>query len=310
MRLVSYFGPEGLRPGIQRPDGEVVDTQSLAFSLGLPSEVVVRMDSNRRVLALSQPALAELDRAATDGRQLPARVAILPADVRLGPPVPDPQKIICVGLNYRDHAEEVGAKPPPSPMYFAKFANSLAGPSADLVPPRATSKVDYEAELAVVVGKRGRYIERQDALAHVWGAMALNDVSARDMQLANPLWTSGKAVDTFAPCGPALVSKEELGDLQALPVATRVNGELVQDGTTASMIFGVAELVSFISESMTLEPGDIIATGTPAGVGQSRKPPLFLHEGDVVEVTIGGIGQLRNTVVSADAFTLEGTSVP
>ena len=150
MRLVSYFGPEGLRPGIQRPDGEVVDTQSLAFSLGLPSEVVVRMDSNRRVLALSQPALAELDRAATDGRQLPASVAILPADVRLGPPVPDPQKIICVGLNYRDHAEEVGAKPPPSPMYFAKFANSLAGPSADLVPPRATSKVVYEAELAVI----------------------------------------------------------------------------------------------------------------------------------------------------------------
>jgi 2-keto-4-pentenoate hydratase/2-oxohepta-3-ene-1,7-dioic acid hydratase in catechol pathway len=181
-------------------------------------------------------------------------------------------------------------------MFFAKFPNSLAGPHADIVPPATTEKVDYEAELAVVIGRRGRNIAEAHALAHVAGAMAFNDVSARDLQLANNLWTGGKAVDTFAPCGPALVSLEEIGDLQDLGVRTRVNGEVLQDGSTASMIFGVAATIAFLSQIMTLEPGDIVATGTPAGVGQSRTPPRFLQAEDVVEVEIDGLGTLRNRV--------------
>jgi 2-keto-4-pentenoate hydratase/2-oxohepta-3-ene-1,7-dioic acid hydratase in catechol pathway len=167
------------------------------------------------------------------------------------------------------------------------------------VPPVTTEKVDYEAELAVVIGTRGRDIAEADALAHVVGVMAFNDVSARDLQQANNLWTGGKAIDTFGPCGPALVTLDEVGDVQNLGLRTRINGELVQNGTTASMIFSVAATIAFLSQIMTLEPGDIIATGTPAGVGQSKSPPLFLRAGDVVEVEVDGVGMLRNTVVQA-----------
>jgi 2-keto-4-pentenoate hydratase/2-oxohepta-3-ene-1,7-dioic acid hydratase in catechol pathway len=172
----------------------------------------------------------------------------------------------------------------------------LIGPTAPILPPATTTKVDYEAELAVVIGRRGRDIPRAAAADHVAGAMAFNDVSARDLQMADQLWTRGKAIDTFAPCGPTLVTLDELGDLGALGLRTRVNGVLVQDGNTASMIFGVAETISFLSQIMTLEVGDIIATGTPAGVGASRTPPLFLDLGDVVEVEVDGIGTLRNPV--------------
>src|SRR3954452_8245485 len=194
------------------------------------------------------------------------------SSVRLGPPVPDPPKIICLGLNYRDHAEEAGLTPPVEPMFFAKWANSLVGPTEPIVPPAIADQVDYEAELAVVIGSPGRNIDAAHALEHVAGAMALNDVSARDLQLANQLWTGGKAIDTFGPCGPALVLRDDIGDLQALAVRTRVNGETVQDGNTPSMIFPVAETIAFLSQIRPLEPGDIIATGTPAGVGNSRDP--------------------------------------
>jgi acylpyruvate hydrolase len=210
--------------------------------------------------------------------------------------VPDPPKIVCLGLNYRDHAAETGLQAPAAPTFFAKWANSLIGPTDDIVPPAVSDKIDYEAELAVVIGRRGRNIDAAQALDHVAGAMAFNDVSARDLQMANPLWTGGKAIDTFGPCGPALVLLDEIDDLQALAVRCRVNGETVQDGTTADMIFGVAEKIAFLSRIMTLEPGDIIATGTPAGVGNSRQPQLFLHPGDVVEIEIEGIGTLRNRV--------------
>lgn len=184
-------------------------------------------------------------------------------------------------------------------MFFAKFANSLAGPYDEIVPPRTTRRVDYEAEMAVVIGRRARWVHESDALVHVAGAMTLNDVSARDLQLANNLWTGGKAIDTFAPCGPSLVLLDEIADLQCLPVRTRVNGELVQDGNTASMIFDVAQTIAFLSEIMTLEPGDVIATGTPAGVGQSRNPPLFLQAGDIVETEVEGLGMLRNPIAAS-----------
>jgi 2-keto-4-pentenoate hydratase/2-oxohepta-3-ene-1,7-dioic acid hydratase in catechol pathway len=217
------------------------------------------------------------------------------SEAELCPPVTDPRKIVCLGLNYRDHAEETKQEIPTAPMWFAKFANSLVGSGADIVLPAANPDfVDYEAELALVIGRAARNVAEKDALSHVAGAMAFNDVSARDLQFQNPLWTSGKAIDTFAPCGPALVTLDEIGDLQGLRLRTRVNGEVLQEGTTANLIFGPAEVVAWLSRTMTLLPGDIIATGTPAGVGAARG--RFLHDGDRVEVEIDGLGTLVNPV--------------
>lgn len=240
--------------------------------------------------ALDADGLRELARRA---EQASERIAL--ADVTLHAPVTDSQKIICLGLNYRDHAEETGQEIPGAPMWFAKFANSLTGSGQDIVLPAAHAEyVDYEAELALVIGRRARNLSAEDALAHIAGAMAFNDVSARDLQMQNPLWTSGKAIDTFAPCGPALTTLEEIDDLGALGLRTRVNGEQVQQGTTANLIFGPAEVLAWLSRTMTLLPGDIIATGTPAGVGVAQG--RFLHDGDTVEVEIDGLGTLVNRV--------------
>jgi acylpyruvate hydrolase len=217
------------------------------------------------------------------------------AGCSLAAPVPDAEKIICIGLNYRDHAEETGQEIPQAPMWFAKFQNSLCGSGAEIVLPRAHAEyVDYEAELALVIGRTARNVTAQDALAHIAGVMPFNDVSARDLQLQNPLWTSGKAIDTFAPCGPALVTLDEIDDLAALSLRTRIDGETVQEGTTANLIFGPAELVAWLSRTITLVPGDIIATGTPAGVGAPQGK--FLRGGSVVEVEIDGVGTLINPV--------------
>jgi acylpyruvate hydrolase len=221
------------------------------------------------------------------------RIAL--ADVTLRAPVIDPQKIICIGLNYRDHAEETGQEIPAAPMWFAKFANSLIGSGAPIVLPAAhPDLVDYEAELALVIGRPARNVSEQDALSFIAGAMPFNDVSARDLQFQNPLWTSGKALDTFAPCGPALVTLDEIDDLGALRLQTRINGEVLQQGTTANLIFGPAALVAWLSRTITLLPGDIIATGTPAGIGAAQG--RFLRDGDTVEVEIDGLGTLRNPV--------------
>lgn len=217
------------------------------------------------------------------------------SSVRLCAPVADPQKIICLGLNYRDHAAETGQELPKAPMWFGKFANSLAGAGDDIVLPAvAPRRVDYEAELAVVIGRCAYRIDADAALDAVAGAMAFNDVSARDLQMENPLWTRGKAIDGFAPCGPALVTMDEIADIQALTLRTRIDGEVVQEGSTSDQIFTVAQAVSFLSQTMTLLPGDIIATGTPAGVGASRR--RYLQPGELVEVEVEGLGTLANRV--------------
>jgi len=217
------------------------------------------------------------------------------ASVDLLAPVPDPEKIICLGLNYRDHAEEAGLEVPENPRWFGKFANSLCGEGADIILPAAHPDfVDYEAELAVVIGSMAFAVSEAEALDYVAGAMNLNDVSARDLQLQNPLWMSGKAIDGFAPCGPALVTIDEVGDLGNLAVRAWVNGELVQDGTTADLIFSISETIAWLSRTMTLRPGDIISTGTPAGVGGFRDQ--FLRDGDTVEIGIEGLGTLTNRI--------------
>ena len=247
--------------------------------------------SRRRRLAARAARLAGAEIAANgDARRR--------GHVRLLPPVPDPQKIICMGLNYRDHAEEAHQEIPANPLWFAKFANSLVGDGAPVVLPAAHAElVDYEAELAVVIGREARGIAEADALDHVAGVMPFNDVSARDLQLQNPLWTSGKAIDTFAPCGPALVTLDEIDDVQDLTLRTRINGAVVQEGTTANMIFGVAETIAWLSRTMTLLPGDIVATGTPAGVGAFQG--IFLRDGNTVEVEVEGVGTVSNPVQAA-----------
>jgi 2-keto-4-pentenoate hydratase/2-oxohepta-3-ene-1,7-dioic acid hydratase in catechol pathway len=290
MRLVSYEQDGGWRAGILL-DGVVIDAEAAAAQARL-RDGAGQWRSNRGVIQATAEERAAMAEAAAE-----LSASGMPVDdVHLGPPIPDPDKILCMGLNYRDHAEESGLDLPKTPMFFTKFRNSLIGPTDEIRLPGVSEMIDYEAELAVVIGRRARNVSSAEALGYVAGAMALNDVSARDLQVQVSQWTLGKAIDTFAPCGPALVLSDEISDLQALGIRTRVNGETLQDANTSLMVFGVAEAIAFLTRVMTLEPGDIIATGTPAGVGQSRDPQVWLHDGDVVEIEIDGIGTLRNPV--------------
>ncbi len=213
-----------------------------------------------------------------------------------------PGKIVAIGLNYRQHATESGVPAPEAPLIFAKFPSSVVGPSAEIVVDRAlTQSVDWEAELGVVVGARMRNVSRERALEHVFGYTVVNDVSARDAQSGDGQWVRAKSMDSFCPLGPVVVCADEIGDPQALRLWTAVNGEIMQDASTADMIFGVAELLAYCSSNFTLEPGDLLITGTPWGVGIVREPPVTLQPGDVVETGVDGIGTLRNRVVDAPA---------
>jgi 2-keto-4-pentenoate hydratase/2-oxohepta-3-ene-1,7-dioic acid hydratase in catechol pathway len=215
----------------------------------------------------------------------------------LDAPLRAPSKIACVGLNYHDHCRETGMEAPALPLIFAKFNSSLTGPDRSIEWPEGlTEQVDWEAELAVVIGRRIRHATEAEALDAVFGYTAANDVSARDLQFADQQWVRGKSLDTFCPVGPVIVTPDEFGDPQDKRVLARVNGETMQDSTTAEMIFGVAEIVSFLSRACTLEPGDLILTGTPWGVGGFRDPPIFLRPGDTVEIEVEGVGVLANHI--------------
>jgi acylpyruvate hydrolase len=240
--------------------------------------------------ALSHAATLELRQARS-----PATYPL--SAVRLLAPVNRPGKIIAVGLNYRDHAIETKLEIPTSPVIFAKFPSSINGPDSDVVIPEDDPQVDYEAELAVVIGRRAKAVPEAAALDYVAGYMPLNDVSARRWQFADKQWVRGKSCDTFCPTGPWLTTADAVPDPHALPIRMRVNGKTVQNSSTSNLIFPVPALIQFISASITLEPGDIIATGTPNGVGVFRKPPVFLRPGDVMEVDIEGLGILKNRLV-------------
>ena len=215
-------------------------------------------------------------------------------------PIDRPQKIVCIGLNYRDHAEEQGTELPAAPLLFAKWPNTLIGPGDPIVIPPVTKQVDYEAELGVVIGERVYGASAENALAVVAGYLCLNDVSARDLQFSDGQWVRGKSLDTFCPVGPELVPAADVPDPQALAIRALVNGEALQDSTTANMIFSVAEIVAHVSQAITLEPGDLIATGTPAGVGAFRDPQVWLQPGDEVTIEIEGLGTLTNPVRAVD----------
>jgi 2-keto-4-pentenoate hydratase/2-oxohepta-3-ene-1,7-dioic acid hydratase in catechol pathway len=217
-------------------------------------------------------------------------------DVRIGCPLYRPSKIICLGLNYLDHKEESGFEKPQKPLLFCKTQNTLAGPFDPIILPRSCNQIDWEVELAVVIGREGKRIAPEDALNYVAGFSVMNDVSGREAQFADSQWFRGKSFDTFAPLGPALVTVDEVEDFQNLKLTASVNGEVMQNGSTADMIFDIPAIISFISEDITLVPGDIISTGTPSGVGIFRDPPVLLNAGDIVECWVEKIGTIRNTV--------------
>lgn len=285
MRLATIRSPNGPRAAAVLGD-RYVDLHGT--DPALPTSV-------REMLA-GGPALC---RAAADAAGKPGAVLFDASPVKLLPPVPDPQKIICLGLNYRDHAIESGSPIPQEPILFSKYPTALIGHEDAIVLPPISHEVDYEAELVIVVGRRAKNIAADRGMEYVGGYTVGHDVSARDWQLKKEgkQWMIGKTFDTFAPTGPVLVTVDEVPDPHSLPIRLRLNGQVMQDSNTRQMIFSVGFVLSYLSRVFTLEPGDLIFTGTPPGVGFARKPPVFLKAGDVVEVEIEGLGILRNPVV-------------
>lgn len=276
LRITSDDGQESVRPG--RLDGDEI--------------VLLDAPNTRSVLA----ALSAGETVEDSGE------SVSWADASLAPVVPDPPKVICVGVNYRDHIEEMGREAPQAPTYFAKFARSLVGAHDDLMLPPAemSTSVDWECELAVVIGREARNVDRSDAIDHVGGYTVLNDVSVRDFQRRTSQFLAGKMFDRLTPVGPLLVPASELGDGSGLAISTIVNGVVKQSANTDDLVFDVADIIADLSRIITLEVGDIIATGTPGGVGAARVPPEFLSDGDQVVTEIEGIGRLANRCVGVD----------
>jgi len=287
MRLLTLATDRGHRP-FAKVEAGCVDLNQLDPSL--PTSV-------RGLLALGPERLRAIAEAVSKAE--PAKPS---GPVRIPPPIPDPPKIICLGLNYRDHAEETGAKIPEEPILFSKYASALIGPDEPILLPKISHEVDYEAELVVVVGRPGRDIPQERAMEHVAGYTIGHDVSARDWQLRKPggQWMAGKTFDTFAPVGPAVVTADEVPDPHNLDIRLRLNGRLMQDSNTDQLIFRIDETIAYLSRIFTLQPGDLIFTGTPPGVGMARKPPIWLKPGDVTEVEIERLGTLRNPVQARD----------
>ncbi|MEJ2695332.1 MAG: fumarylacetoacetate hydrolase family protein [Candidatus Sulfobium sp.] len=294
MYIVSYRKKGPWRAGIALGP-LLADVTALA-----PSSIPGKVSTVRDLLERGQPAVEEILRGAQNALAGGGEDLVPLEEVELGPPVPDPDKIICLGLNYSEHAREVNIGTAGVPSLFAKFRNALCGPYGDIILPRVSAEVDYEGELTVVIGRRCKDVSVEEAMTCVTGYTVMNDVSARDLQFQTSQWTAGKTLDTFAPTGPGIVPASAIPDPQDLEIITRVNGATLQHGNTRDMIFPVARTIAFLSSLMTLEPGDLIATGTPAGVGFKRQPPVFLKNGDVVEVEIDRIGTIRNTVVALD----------
>ncbi|HEX3238776.1 MAG TPA: fumarylacetoacetate hydrolase family protein [Solirubrobacterales bacterium] len=283
MRLVSYDAGDGARAGVLE-DGRVVDAWAL---LGEPHR-----GGLRELLAADRldDLHARLGDTGAPAHPLSA-VALLA-------PIPDPDKIVCIGLNYRSHAEEFGLELPEAPTIFGKYRNALAAPGATVTLPANSGKVDYEAEVAFVIGRRAKEVAEADALDHLAGYTLLNDLSARDLQFQTPQWMAGKVFDGSAPCGPWLVTPDEAGAADAIEFALTLNGEQMQSASTEDLIFGVAKLLSHLSGLMTLEPGDIVATGTPSGVGSSRKPRVWLGDGDELAIESPTLGRLETTIAT------------
>jgi 2-keto-4-pentenoate hydratase/2-oxohepta-3-ene-1,7-dioic acid hydratase in catechol pathway len=285
MRLISYR---------DRAAGDALGVVDRDHWLPAPVLLLGGPSTMAELLRDAAPALAALRAAAVSGRIVDEGRPL--DEIELLAPVPRPGKIVAIGRNYRDHVAEEGGDPPPAPLVFSKWPSSVIGDGAEIRwDPALTAQVDYEAELAVVIGRAARQVSVADALEHVLGYTCLNDVSARDLQFGDGQWARGKSLDTFCPMGPVLVTTDEIADPQDLEISCSVGGRIVQSANTSQMYFGVASIISYCSQAFTLEPGDVIATGTPGGVGIFRDPPLLLADGDEVIVEIERIGRLRNT---------------
>ena len=282
MKLIRFGGAGKERPGLILPDGTRVEAPCFVSDYDekfFESDAIARLGSWARTKAVSEPRVDP--------------------NARLGPPIARPSKIVCVGLNFRDHAAETGSPIPSEPVIFFKATSSLAGPNDPVVIPRNASKVDWEVELAVIIGKPASYVTKESALDYVAGYALHNDYSERSFQLERGgQWVKGKSADTFAPLGPFLATRDEIPNPGNLGMWLKVNGDLRQKSTTANMVFDVPALVSYISEFMTLLSGDVISTGTPPGVGLGMKPPQYLRPGDVVELGIESLGEARQRVVA------------
>jgi 2-keto-4-pentenoate hydratase/2-oxohepta-3-ene-1,7-dioic acid hydratase in catechol pathway len=285
-----------------RDSGERLDCEKLFEPADRPSNPLTWFDMEARWFQRARETAARLERdpsafamARTNGWLVPSEDAYWFA------PVPRPGKIVCVGLNYRDHADESKLAVPQTPVIFSKFSSCVIAPGEPVVIPATSEKADYEAELAVVIGRRAKHVPADRAYDYVLGYTAFNDVTARDFQFGDGQWQRGKSCDTFAPMGPTIVTTDEIPDPHTLRITLTLNGAVMQDSSTAQLIFRVPELIEFITSSITLEPGDVIATGTPAGVGFARKPPVYLKPGDVMDVGIERIGGLGNPVAAAAA---------
>lgn len=291
MRLISYRQGSEVRGGVLVDD----DVYDLSGLMGESGDGSVRgfLELRGSELASISTRLRELV-AAEPGARVAHR-----GDLTLVAPVPDPSKVLCVGLNYKDHVAETGRALPEHPDLFAKFASTMIGPDEEIGGAHISSNLDFEGEVAIVIGRTASGVTEEDALVYVAGLAPLNDVTARDLQYRGTQWLAGKAVDASTPWGPALVTLDEVGDPQTLDVVTRVNGTEMQRSNTRYQIFPIATIVAYVSSFLTLQPGDVIATGTPQGIGAKRTPPIWLHPGDEVEITVERVGTLRNRVSGA-----------
>ncbi|MBB5220200.1 2-keto-4-pentenoate hydratase/2-oxohepta-3-ene-1,7-dioic acid hydratase in catechol pathway [Amaricoccus macauensis] len=279
MKLVRYGAKGSEKPGVLDAEGTIRDLSGLVGDIA--------------GVTLSDEGLARL--RGLDLSKLPA----VDASVRLGACVGGTGKFVCIGLNYADHAAESNLPVPSEPVVFMKATSAICGPNDEVLIPRGSQKTDWEVELGIVIGKRAKYVSEENALDHVAGYCTINDVSERAFQAERQgQWTKGKSCDTFGPTGPWLVTRDEVADPQALKMWLKVNGDTRQNGSTATMVYGVKHLVSYLSEFMSLEPGDIISTGTPPGVGMGMKPPVYLKPGDVMELGIEGLGEQRQTCIA------------
>jgi len=287
MKLVTFVENGTSRVGALRAhNGQDVVVDLSTTVSGLPNDMIAFLEAGGTALARVRDALAKS----------PAGHAL--SEVKLKAPIPRPGKIICIGLNYSDHAAETGQAIPAYPVVFAKYENTVIADGESIVLPKVSTQVDYEAELGFVIGRRARYVSEADALSYVAGYLPVNDVSARDFQNRTSQWTMGKTFDTFAPMGPAIVTADEIRDPHNLNIRLTIGSEVLQNSNTRNLIFGIPKLVASLSEVMTLEPGDVVSTGTPPGVGSARKPQRWLRPGDVVRIEIEGVGVLTNPVIA------------
>jgi acylpyruvate hydrolase len=290
MHLVTFEHNGALRTGaLRQSDGQQAVVDLNRANPEIPGDMLALLAGGAEVLVMAKQALAE-----------PPPEAVLTLNqVSLRAPIPRPGKIICIGLNYRDHAAESGTAVPEYPTVFAKYASCIIGPGDPIVIPHVTKEIDYEGELAVVIGRQARFVTEDTALEYVAGYAPFNDVSARDYQMRTSQWTIGKTFDSFGPFGPAIVTTDEIPDPHTLDLRVTIGDEVLQSSNTRHLIFSIPELISYLSMVMTLEPGDVIATGTPAGVGAARNPKRWLRPGETVRVEISKLGVLENPVTAS-----------